>query len=82
MKKHFELDTPYKFMWNDWVALANVINVFLTIRFSGIVTSWIGMLVNLACVAYDIIKVRRINLALIHSSVATLNAYYLCTYYL
>ena len=81
MKKYFELEGPYHFMWNDWVALTNVINVFITIAFGGVITSWIGFLVNVACVCYDLIKVRRINLAMIHSSVATLNAYYLCCYY-
>lgn len=80
MKKYFELTTPYHFEWNDWVGLANLLNLFLVIKF-GLVASWFGLIVNLACVVYDIITVRRINLIILHSSIVLLNAYFLGVFY-
>ena len=80
MKKYFELTTPYRFEWNDWVGPANILNLFLVIKF-GLVASWFGLIVNLACVVYDIIIVRRINLTVLHLSIVLLNAYFLGMFY-
>ena len=80
LKNYFNLTTPYRFEWNDWVGGANALNLFLVVKF-GLVASWFGLIVNLACVLYDIIAIRRINLTVLHFSVVLLNAYFLGVLY-
>lgn len=80
MKKYFELTAPYHFEWNDWVGPANILNLFLVIKF-GLVASWFGLIVNFACIVYDIVAIKRINLTLLHLSVVLLNAYFLGVFY-
>lgn len=80
MKNYFNLTAPYRFEWNDWVGPANAFNLFLVVKF-GLVASWFGLIVNLACVVYDIVVIRRINLITLHFSIVLLNAYFLAIFY-
>lgn len=80
MKNYFNFTTPYRFEWNDWVSAANILNVFFVIKF-GLIASWLGLAINLTCVVYDIIVIRRINLIVLHFSVVLLNAYFLGLFY-
>lgn len=80
MKKYFNLTTPYRFEWNDIFGPANFINTILVIKF-GLVASWFGLLVSIACIIDDVIEVRKLNLILLHFSIAILNSYFLLVFY-
>ena len=80
MKNYFQLCLAYRFEWNDVFALANFINTLLVIKF-GLVASWFGLAVCVACMIDDVIEVRRINLTFLHFSIAILNSYFLLMYY-
>ena len=80
MRKFFSLYGPYKFEINDIFGPLNLINVILTIRF-GLVTSWLGLFINLACIIDDLIEVRRLNLLTLHLAFLVLNSYFLLTLY-
>lgn len=80
MKKYFNLTTPYRFEWNDIFGPANFINTILVIKF-GLVASWFGLLVSIACIIDDVIEVRKLNLILLHFSIAILNSYFLLIFY-
>ena len=80
MKEHFNLNTPYKFEWNDLFSLLNWVNFFLVCRF-GLVASWFGCAVALVCIIDDIIEVRRINLTMLHGSIFALNVHFLLMLY-
>ena len=80
MRDYFELNKPYRFEWNDVFGLANFINTILVILF-GLVASWFGLAICIACIIDDIIEVRRFNLMFLHLSIAILNIYFLLTFY-
>ena len=80
MREYFELNKPYQFEWNDIFGLANFINTILVILF-GLVASWFGLAICIACIIDDIIEVRRFNLTFLHLSIAILNIYFLLTFY-
>lgn len=80
MKNYFKLNLPYHFEWNDWVGPANMLNLFLVIKF-GLIASWFGLAINLACIVYDIITIKRINLIILHLSIVLMNAYFLNQFY-
>lgn len=80
MKKYFNLNAPYRFEWNDIFGPANFINTILVIKF-GLVASWFGLFVSVACIVNDIVEVRKLNLTLLHFSIAILNTYFLLVFY-
>lgn len=80
MKEYFKLYAPYCFEWNDVFAIANMINTLLVIKF-GLVASWFGLAVSVACMIDDVIEVKKFNLTLLHLSIAVLNAYFLLLFY-
>ena len=80
MKKYFNLTAPYHFEWNDIFGPANFINTILVIKF-GLVASWFGLLVSISCIVNDVIEVRKLNLILLHLSIAILNCYFLLVFY-
>ena len=80
MKNWFELNKPYQFETNDVIGLLNLFNTFAVIRF-GLVASWFGLALAIACVIDDIVEVRRLNLIVLHLSIAILNLYFLLTLY-
>lgn len=80
MRDYFELNKPYHFEWNDINGPLNILSTFLVIRF-GLIASWLGLAITLACIADDIIEVRRINITVLHGAILVLNSYFLLVYY-
>ena len=80
MKDYFELNKPYRFEVNDVIALLNLFNAIAVMRF-GLIASWFGMVLALGCVVDDVIEVRRLNLIILHLSIAILNTYFLLVFY-
>ena len=79
MKKYFKFITCH-FEWNDWVALANILILFLTIKF-GLAVSWAGLIVNFAYVAYGIVLSKHFMLILLPLFMFFTNAYLLGMFY-
>lgn len=79
MKKYFKFITCH-FEWNDWVALSNIIILFLTIKF-GLAVSWVGLIVNYAYTAYGIVSGKHFMLILLPLFMFFANAYFLCMFY-
>lgn len=63
MKKYFKFIACH-FEWNDWVALVNILILFLTIKF-GLAVSWVGLIVNFAYVTYSIVSGKHFMLILL-----------------
>lgn len=83
MKKiinYFELRAPYHFEWNDVFGFLNCVNAVLVIKF-GLVASWFGLAIALACMVDDVIEVKRLNLFFLHFSILILNIHFLLMYY-
>ena len=79
MKKYFKFITCH-FEWNDWVALANILILFLTIKF-GLAVSWVGLIVNYAYYAYGAVSGKHFMLILLPLFMFFANAYFLCMFY-
>lgn len=79
MKKYFNFITCH-FEWNDWVALANILILFLTIKF-GLAVSWVGLIVNYAYYAYGAVSGKHFMLILLPLFMFFANAYFLCMFY-
>ena len=79
MKKYFKFITCH-FEWNDWVALANILILFLTIKF-GLAVSWVGLIVNYAYYAYGAVSGKHFMLILLPFFMFFANAYFLCMFY-
>ena len=79
MKKYFKFITCH-FEWNDWVALANILILFLTIKF-GLAVSWVGLIVNFAYTAYGIVSGKHFMLILLPFFMFFVNAYLLGMFY-
>lgn len=79
MKKYFKFITCH-FEWNDWVALANILILFLTVKF-GLAVSWVGLIVNFAYAAYGAVSGKHFMLILLPLFMFFANAYFLCMFY-
>ena len=79
MKKYFNFITCH-FEWNDWVALANILILFLIIKF-GLAVSWVGLIINFAYIAYGIVSGKHFMLILLPFFMLFANAYFLCMFY-
>lgn len=79
MKKYFKFITCH-FEWNDWVALANILILFLTAKF-GLAVSWVGLIVNFAYTAYGIVSGKHFMLILLPLFMFFTNAYLLGVFY-
>ena len=75
MKKYFKF-IPYHFEWNDWVALANILILFLTAKF-GLAVSWVGLIINFTYTAYGIVSGKHFMLILFPLFMFFTNAYLL-----
>ena len=75
MKKYFNFITCH-FEWNDWVALTNILILFLIIKF-GLAVSWVGLIVNFAFVIYGIVTTKHFMLILLPLFMSFANAYFL-----
>ena len=79
MKKYFNFITCH-FEWNDWVALANILILFLTIKF-GLAVSLVGLIINFAYIVYGIVSSKHFMLILLPLFMFFANAYFLGMFY-
>ena len=79
MEKYFKFITCH-FEWNDWVALVNILILFLTIKF-GLAVSLVGLIVNFAYIAYGIVSGKHFMLILLPLFMFFANAYLLGMFY-
>ncbi len=80
MKKFFRIEEGYKFEWNDLRCFITVVNVIL-IMIYGLSISWFGLAVAVIGIIKDIKTDRRVNGLLMHIANASLNIYFLLSYY-
>ena len=60
LKKFFNIESPYKFEWNDLRCFITVINVVLIMTY-GLSISWFGLAVAIVGIIKDLTKDRRIE---------------------
>ena len=80
MKNFFNIETGYKFEWNDLRCFVTVINVIL-IMIYGLSISWFGLFVAVVGIMKDLTTDRRVNGLLMHIANAVLNIYFLLICY-
>lgn len=80
MKKFFNIETGYKFEWNDLRCFVTVINVIL-IMIYGLSISWFGLFVAVIGIVKDLTTDRKVNGLLMHIANAVLNIYFLLICY-
>lgn len=80
MKKFFNIETGYKFEWNDLRCFVTVINVIL-IMIYGLSISWFGLFVAIVGIVKDLTTDRKVNGLLMHVANAILNIYFLLICY-
>lgn len=80
MKKFFNIETDYKFEWNDLRCFVTVINVIL-IMIYGLSISWFGLFVAVVGIVKDLTTDRKVNGLLMHIANAILNIYFLLICY-
>lgn len=80
MKKFFNIETGYKFEWNDLRCFITVVNVILIMMY-GLSIAWFGLAVAIVGVIKDLTTDRRINGLLMHLANVALNVYFLLAYY-
>lgn len=80
MKKFFNIETGYKFEWNDLRCFVTVINVIL-IMIYGLSISWFGLFVAVVGIVKDLTTDRKVNGLLMHVANAILNIYFLLICY-
>lgn len=80
MKKFFNIETGYKFEWNDLRCFVTVINVIL-IMIYGLSISWFGLFVAVVGIVKDLTTDRKVNGLLMHVANAILNIYFLLMCY-
>lgn len=80
MKKFFNIETGYKFEWNDLRCFVTVINVIL-IMIYGLSISWFGLFVAVVGIVKDLTTDRKVNGLLMHVANAVLNIYFLLMCY-
>lgn len=80
VKSFFNIETPYRFEWNDLRCGITIINVILIILF-GLKISWFGLAIALFGVCKDFSQHRHINDVLMHLSSVVLNTYFLLLLY-
>lgn len=80
MKKFFNIETGYKFEWNDLRCFVTVINVIL-IMIYGLSISWFGLFVAVVGIVKDLTTDRKVNGLLMHIANAVLNIYFLLMCY-
>lgn len=80
MKKFFNIETGYKFEWNDLRCFVTVINIIL-IMIYGLSISWFGLFVAVVGIVKDLTTDRKVNGLLMHVANAILNIYFLLMCY-
>ena len=80
MKKFFNIESGYKFEWNDLRCFITVINVVLVMIY-GLSISWFGLAVAVVGIIKDLTTDRHINGLLMHVANMSLNIYFLLMFY-
>ena len=80
MRKFFNIQTHYKFEWNDLRAVIQLLNVILIMIF-GLSVSWFGLAVAVFGLVKDLTSDRHINGIVMHLSSIVLNVYFLFLLY-
>ena len=80
IKKFFNIETKYKFEWNDLRAGITLLNVFLIMLF-GLSVSWFGLSIALFGIIKELKGNRRINCFLMYFANCILNIYFLTLFY-
>ena len=80
MRNFFNIQTRYKFEWNDLRAVIQLLNVILIMIF-GLSVSWFGLAVAIFGLIKDLTSDRHINGIVMHLSSIVLNAYFLFLLY-
>jgi len=76
VKKFFNIETKYKFEWNDLRTLLTVTNVFLIIAF-GVAGSWFGLAVAFFGIIKELTGNRHINCLVSYVATIILNVYFI-----
>lgn len=80
IKTFFNIESKYKFEWNDLRALAMIVNVVLIMIF-GLSISWFGLGIAVFGLVKDLTSDRHINGMLMHIASIVLNVYFLILLY-
>lgn len=81
MENFFNIETAYRFEWNDLRAFTMILNVIFVMVF-GFSASWFGLAIAAIGIIKDITdKDRRINGFLMHIAGVVLNCYFLSLMY-
>ena len=81
MKNFFNIETAYKFEWNDLRALTMILNVLFVMIF-GFSASWFGLSIAIFGIIKDCTNENRhLNEILMHAAGVVLNCYFLTLMY-
>ena len=80
IKRFFNIETPYKFEYNDLRCGITLVNVIL-IMIYGLSVSWFGLAVAVIGLIKDFATDRHINGILMHLESVALNVYFLILLY-
>lgn len=80
MKKFFNIETAYKFEWNDLRAFITVINVTLIIMF-GLSVAWFGLAIAIIGIIKETMGSRHINCYVSYIATIALNINFLILLY-
>lgn len=79
IKKVFNIETNYKFEFNDLRAVLTLINVVLIMTF-GLSIAWFGLAISVFGFVKDLTTDRHINGIVMHLSTIALNIYFIILY--
>lgn len=81
MRNFFNVETAYRFEWNDLRALTMIMNVIFVMIF-GFSASWFGLTIAAVGIIKDLTnKNRHVNDILMHGASIFLNCYFLSLMY-
>jgi hypothetical protein len=81
MKNFFNIETAYRFEWNDLRALTMILNVIFVMIF-GFSASWFGLAIAVVGIIKDLTNPQRhCNDILMHVAGVVLNCYFLSLMY-
>lgn len=80
IKNFFNIETPYKFEYNDLRCIITILNVGLIMAY-GLSISWFGLAVALIGLIKDFATDRHINGIMMHFASVALNIYFLTLLY-
>jgi len=81
MKNFFNIETAYRFEWNDLRALTMILNVIFVMIF-GFSASWFGLAIAVVGIIKDLTNPQRhCNDVMMHVASVVLNCYFLSLMY-